>query len=227
MGNYTQISQPGNLGVTNIALTALKTRPIFSSEAMRSVALAQRTAAQMVPLMPVVTVPDTRLLLRPMMESLEQTRQLAQMVYAHTEVARSLAESFRRLTLPTLQLNFWFTQRPWPEVDVESDILEIDAPSTAYMTVTADQYGRQTIDGKRTDRANAITSRHGQLLQWFEANRDELVSEYEMKNYLKVKDPKQVMRDLKKELRLLGYQLSYERIKRQGVIYRGVIRRQQ
>ncbi len=141
-------------------------------------------------------------------------------------LATSLATELQKSLASSLAINFRFNPLGLaPNQRVQEPAQATAVISNGALDVTVDQLGFLWLGGRQITRAHTKTSRHGQLLNWFEGNKGELVTEEQMKNYLKVTDPKQVMKDLKKDLRELGYKLWYERYRRQGVIYRGILKK--
>ena len=98
--------------------------------------------------------------------------------------------------------------------------------SDALLSVRFDEHGFVWLNNQKIVRANARSSRHGQLLRLFEENKGSLVTDSQIKERLKVVNPKQVLKDLKSELRRLGYDIKYTPLPRQGRVYDGVIKKQ-
>lgn len=90
------------------------------------------------------------------------------------------------------------------------------------LEVSFGQYGEIRINGNLF-RANAVGSKHGRLLQFLNDNPNRLISNKEMKESANATNAANVLHDLKKELRQIGYKLRYRRYKSQGLIYMGVV----
>lgn len=126
----------------------------------------------------------------------------------------------------TFHLNFETPQLLMPELLEEADVIDVIETEPKLLTVTIDRFGSFQIGDHKIVRANANSSRHGKLLKYLENNKDEMISNSDIKENIKVGTPAQVMKDLKKELRLLGYSVDYVRYRGQGLVYHGIINKQ-
>lgn len=136
-------------------------------------------------------------------------------------VAKSLAISFK-FDLP----RFYAPPIGLVEPAIEDEVEIVPLVHDGKLEVTVDQFGQFSFGGQRIPRANANTSRHGQLLSMLEGNKGELISKRQIKEHLKVTSSEQVLKDLKKDLRALGFKMDYKPYPRQGIVYKGIIRKQ-
>jgi hypothetical protein len=179
---------------------------------------------------------------KPVLEALDQHNKLmlsaiqASMapIIEVQELAKKLADQMS-LTLNSslktaLLFNFNLNNYPVPEPTTKTIQLKstyvVKPRGNEFLEVISDQYGHFWLGGRKINRANAISSRHGQLLRIFEDTKGQIVSDVQIKQQLKVTNPKQVLKDLKSELRKLGYDLKYKPLPRQGRVYEGVIKKQ-
>ena len=148
-------------------------------------------------------------------------------------LANSITAQLQQSIIRSLEIKINFEL---PRVYIPSTLEEavIEAPANQpelaennLLSVTIDQFGSFIIGGQKIVRANANSSRHGKLLSMLEVNKGQMVSKDDIKASLKVGDPKQIMKDLKKELRQLGFKLDYEPYRYQGLVYHGIVHRQQ
>ncbi len=151
------------------------------------------------------------------------------------ELAKRLAEQMS-LTVNTslktaLRFNLNLNSYPVSESTAKTISMKstyvVKPKENELLQITSDRYGYFWLGGQKINRANATSSRHGQLLRLFEDTKGQIVSDGQIKQELKVKNPKQVLKDLKSELRRLGYDLKYKPLPRQGRVYEGVIKKQQ
>lgn len=177
---------------------------------------------------------------KPVLEALDQHNKLmlsaiqASMapIIEVQELAKKLAEQMALTVDSSLKiaLRFNFSNFPVPEVTTKTIQLKstyvVKPKDNELLEVISDQYGYFWLSGQKINRANATTSRHGQLLRLFEDTKGQIVSDGQIKQHLKVTNPKQVLKDLKSELRRLGYDLRYKPLPRQGRVYEGVIKKQ-
>lgn len=126
----------------------------------------------------------------------------------------------------TFRLNFEASQLIMPELLEEADVIDVVETESKLLTVTIDRFGSFQIGEHKLVRANANSSRHGKLLKYLEDNKGEMVSNTDIKRHIRVGTPLQVMKDLKRDLRLFGYRIDYVRYRGQGLVYYGVIRKQ-
>lgn len=151
------------------------------------------------------------------------------------ELAKRLAEQMSltvNASLKTaLRFNLNLSDYPLSEPSTKTIQLKstyaVKSNDNELLQITSDKYGYFWLGGQKINRANATTSRHGQLLRLFEDTKGQIVSDGQIKQQLKVTNPKQVLKDLKSELRKLGYDLKYKPLPRQGRVYEGVIKKQQ
>lgn len=148
-------------------------------------------------------------------------------------LANSITAQLQQSIIRSLEIKINFEL---PRVYIPSSLEEAlikastDQPALAennLLSVTIDQFGSFVIGGQKIVRANANSSRHGKLLSILEDNKGRIVSKDDIRANIKVGDPRQIMKDLKKELRQLGYRLDYEPYRSQGLVYHGIVHHQQ
>ncbi|HEX8182190.1 MAG TPA: hypothetical protein VF575_01155 [Candidatus Saccharimonadales bacterium] len=103
----------------------------------------------------------------------------------------------------------------------------LQLPDSTNLTVSIDQYGNFVINQHTMYRANANTSEHGKLLHLLESRKDEFIKNDELRAHFKAGSVREIMKNLKKDMRESGYRLDYDRHRRQGLVYHGIIHRQQ
>lgn len=164
-----------------------------------------------------------------------QNRQIVDSIMTwHKMLANSITAEFQKSLkeLLELKINFELPVIHLTPILVEGSVINEDSASapiavnSGILELSIDQFGQYTIGDHKITRANAKTSRHGQLLNLLEGKRGQLVSKEQIKDELKLTNADQVLKDLKKELRLLGYRINYTRYRGQGLVYQGVIRKQ-
>ena len=160
--------------------------------------------------------------------------QLIEATHAWQKIlANSITAQLQQSIIKSLEIKINFElPRVYIPSALEEALIEAptDQPALAennLLSVTIDQFGSFVIGGQKIVRANANSSRHGKLLSMLEDNKGQMVSKDDIKANLKVGDPKQIMKDLKKELRQLGYRLDYDPYRYQGLVYHGIVHRQQ
>jgi hypothetical protein len=161
-------------------------------------------------------------------------RQLAASMQAWQGIlANSIVTEFKRTVVSAVEISINF-ERPQIVIPTMLEETLIDVPAkqngadrNGPLTVSIDQFGSFIIGNRRMVRANAKTSRHGQLLKLLEQNKGHLVTKDDVKaSILRTADPTQIMKDLNKELNSLGLKLVYEVYPLQGWVYKGVITQQ-
>ena len=102
-------------------------------------------------------------------------------------------------------------------------ISEKPAEATSYVNVSFDKYGRLSIDGKPQAIMNSMTSNHGKLLAFFEHNKSRLIEMPELKELFHQSNYDQPLKDIKRDLKRLGYKMSYFKQYKGGYVYSGII----
>jgi hypothetical protein len=102
------------------------------------------------------------------------------------------------------------TSHMYPISDIDIYLVSPSEPASDLITVIFDENGCVSINGNVLSILNSKTSRHGKLLEYFESNKDRLIETSELaKLFPGGKHEQQPLKDLKTNLRLLGYRLNY------------------
>ncbi len=172
------------------------------------------------------------------MAALHKSLQIALEPYARMQESLTLltdrisGQIFEALKSATLfRVNFEFC------VPLAKTIVQtvISAPSTyeiapaglPVITVRFDELGFVWINDEKIVRANARSSQHGRLFKYLEAKKGSYVTKNEMKQAMNLaSSADQAIKDIQKVLRGRGYELSFERVRGDGIMYHGVISQQ-
>ena len=142
-------------------------------------------------------------------------------------MAKQFDDVFKNATRIKFNFDFYSPPATTTERTISLDSTYVVAPvGGGLLDIRFDDHGFVWLNNHKIVRANARSSRHGKLLRLFEESKGEIVSNDQIKSQLKVTNPKQVLKDLKAELRRLGYDLKYTPLPRQGRVYEGVIKKQ-
>ena len=154
--------------------------------------------------------------MEPMRKALEV---IAEQVKRWVEMMR---EAVKKIIEP---LKFIFTFKP---------IYYVPAPQTAanehlarppdkYLPVEEAQYGFFKIDGNELRVLNPGSSRCGKLLKILLERRAEVVDYKTLRSYAGTTTLDKDFKDLKRQLRLQGYKLEYDRPRSQGIVALGIV----
>lgn len=161
-------------------------------------------------------------MLTPYVQMQESLKQL-------TDIMNSqIAEALKSVT--AIRINIEFYAPP-----AKSTQRTISLPSTYVVTPTDstgisvrfDELGYVWVNGEKIVRANARGSQHGRLFKYLEGKKGSYVTKTEMKQAMnKSAGADQAIKDIQKVLRSHGFELNFERVRGDGLMYNGVIRQQ-
>lgn len=133
-----------------------------------------------------------------------------------------IREAIKKIIEP---LKFIFTFKPIYYVPApQTTAKEHHArPPDKYLPVEEVQYGFFKIDGNELKILNPGSSRCGRLLQILLERRAEVVDYKTLRSYAGTTTLDKDFKDLKRQLRLQGYKLEYDRPRSQGIAALGIV----
>lgn len=161
-------------------------------------------------------------MLTPYVQMQESLKQLADIMNSQ------VAEALKSVTAVRINIEFYVPP-------VKSIQRTISVPSTyvvaplgsSVISVRFDELGFVWVNGEKIVRANARGSQHGRLFKYLEAKKGTYVTKAEMKQAMnQASSADQAIKDIQKVLRSHGFELDFERVRGDGLMYHGVIRQQ-
>lgn len=119
-------------------------------------------------------------------------------------------------------LEFMITSSPVFYVNPSADKHQRTITDEQYLPVANDRYGFFIIAGKKLTILNPNSSRCGRLLSSLIQRRSTVVDYATLKKAVGSGDLDKNFKDLKRQLRLHGYCIEYDRPRTQGIVLKGL-----
>jgi hypothetical protein len=146
-----------------------------------------------------------------------------------TDIMNSqVAEALKSATAVRINIEFFATPLKSTKRTISLPSTYVVAPADlSVISVRFDELGFVWVNGKKIVRANARSSQHGRLFKYLEGKKGSYVTKSEMKQAMnQASSADQAIKDIQKVLRSYGFELDFERVRGDGLMYHGVIRQQ-
>lgn len=161
-------------------------------------------------------------MLTPYVQMQESIKQLTNIMNSR------VAEALKSATAIRINIEFYVPSAKSNQGTISLTSTYAVTPSgSSVISVRFDELGFVWVNGEKIVRANARGSQHGRLFKYLEGKKGSYVTKAEMKQAMnQASSADQAIKDIQKVLRSHGFELDFERVRGDGLMYNGVIRQQ-